>query len=208
MHRFPQKQHTDYVIAIGRSYGAGGRTIGKMVAKQLQIPYYDSELLEEAAKASGLSRKYLESMDEKPVQSEVIYRSVGFGTEGYHNFEESARKAQWEIIEMIAQKGGCVIVGRRADQILKGKSKLISVFILASEEIRVHHIVTRDSVSEKGALRKMKKVDRERAAYYNQYSDAKWGYAETYDCCFNTDRLGMEAAARSIVTLVLEHTEK
>ncbi len=203
----PEKRHTDCVITIGRSYGAGGRTIGKLVAEKLQIPYYDSELLEEAAKSSGLSRKYLESMDENPVQSEVIYRSVGFGTEGYHHFEKSARNAQREIIETIAQKGGCVIVGRRADQILKGKAKLIRVFISASEEARIKHIAVRDGVSEKDALRKMRKVDKERAAYYNQYTDEKWGYAQNYDCCYNTDHLGMEATAQSIVTLVLDHVE-
>ncbi|MCD8357491.1 MAG: cytidylate kinase-like family protein [Clostridia bacterium] len=174
-----------------------------MIAEKLQIPYYDSELLEETAKASGVSRKYLESLDEKPVQSGAIYRSVGFGTVEYTKFEQSARIAQQEIVEMIAGNGSCVIVGRRADQVLREKYKVISIFISASKQSRIQHIAARDSVSEKDALRKLSKVDKERAAYYNQNSERKWGYAETYDVCFNSDMLGMEATANAIVTIVL-----
>ncbi|MDO5548529.1 MAG: cytidylate kinase-like family protein [Eubacteriales bacterium] len=196
-------RQTDCIVTIGRSCGSGGRTIGRMVAEKLHIPYYDSELLEEAARASGLSQKYLESIDEKPTRSAALYRSVGFGTAAYPGLEQVARKAQREIIETIAERGPCVIVGRRADQILKENHELIRIFITASKGSRIAHIVERESMSERDARRRVSKVDRERASYYHQYSDQKWGYAETYDSCFNTDVLGKENVADAIVELVL-----
>ena len=71
---------TSKIISIGRSFGAGGKTIGKLVADSLNIPYYDSELLKETAKNSGLSEKYLESVDEKDITDAALYMSVGFMT--------------------------------------------------------------------------------------------------------------------------------
>lgn len=42
----------DKVIAISRQYGSGGRLIGKLVTKQLNIPFYDKEIILEAARGS------------------------------------------------------------------------------------------------------------------------------------------------------------
>lgn len=168
---------TDYIITIGRSYGAGGRSIGKKAAEQLHIPYYDSELLEKAAKSSGLSRKFLQSVDEKPIDSSMLYRSVGFGTNEYKSIADLAQKAQREIIEKIADEGPCVIVGRCADQVLGENYRLFRVFISSGEDNRTKRIIERDHLSAAEAGRKLHRVDKERAAYYNQRSRTPWGNA-------------------------------
>lgn len=190
---------TDLVITIGRSYGSGGRTVGQLVAKELNIPYYDSILLAKAAEESGLSKKYLESMDEKSVLPS-IYRSIGFGTEEYVPLEQRAAMAQQEIIEKTAKAGPCVIVGRRADQILKGKVNLLSVFICGSEDHRIKRVSERESISMREAKLKITKADRERALYYNQISDSHWGDLNSYDLCINTDQFIPELAAGMIVS--------
>ncbi len=186
---------TDKIITIGRSYGAGGRTLGQLVAKRLNIPYYDSQLLARAAEESGLSAKYLESLDEKNVMLSPLYQSIGFGTKDYVFLEQKAAQAQREIIEKIAAEGPCVIVGRRADQILQGKENLLSVFICGAEKSRIRHVSERDHISMKEAKQKVAKADRERSAYYNQTSDFRWGDPENYDVCINLDRIALENAA-------------
>ena len=188
------------VITIGRSYGAGGRTVGKLVAEKLGIPYYDSELLEIAAKNSGLSRKYLAAHDETAVDSAMLYRSVGLGEAGYASTQAVAEKAQREVIEQVAQSP-CVIVGRKADQILSGHQKLLSVFIASSWESRKERLMARENLSAQDAEKLMRKADRQRATYYNQTSSAAWGAAETYDLCLNIDRLGADKAAEEIVAM-------
>lgn len=194
---------TDYIITIGRSYGAGGRSVGKKVAEQLHIPYYDSELLEKAAQSSGLSQKFLQSMDEKPIDSSTLYRSVGFATSGYEAIINQALKAQREIIEKVAAEGPCVIVGRSADQVLAGKHKLFRVFISSNEENRIKRIMERDSLSAAEAGKKLNKADKERAAYYNQHSKTRWGDAEGYDLCLDTSWFGIEGASKLIITTVI-----
>ena len=175
---------TGKIITIGRSYGAGGRSIGRQVAEDLKIPYYDSELLAETAKSSGLDEKYLASVDEKEINDAALYMSVGYMSPTYSSVRQIAANAQREVIEKIAAEGPCVIVGRRANEILAEKPNLLSVFITASVESRIVHV--------------MNSADKERAAYYNQFSGNEWGYAATYDLCINTDVLGADHAAQII----------
>ena len=198
---------TDYIITIGRSYGAGGRTVGKMVADQLHIPYYDAALLEEAAKSSGINKKFLESMDEKPAQSAMLYQYAGFTSDQYSAIKKIASQAQREIIERVASEGPCVIVGRRASLILKDNQNLFNVFITASDKARAERVSEREDMPEQESYKKVTKVDSERAAYYNQYSDKKWGDASSYDLCIDTDKFGMEGAASLIISTV-EKMEK
>ena len=193
---------TSKIISIGRSFGAGGKTIGKLVADHLNIPYYDSELLKETAKNSGLSEKYLESVDEKDITDAALYMSVGFMTPQYTSIRQIAANAQSEVIEKIASEGPCVIVGRRANEILKDKKNVVSVFVTASVEYRTKRIMEREGIDEKSARKKVIRADKERAAYYNQFGGDNWGYASTYDLCINTETFGDEKAAELIVKLV------
>ncbi|MBR3464846.1 MAG: cytidylate kinase-like family protein [Clostridiales bacterium] len=193
---------TSKIISIGRSFGAGGKTIGKMVAEALNIPYYDSELLKETAKNCGLSEKYLASVDEKDITDAALYMSVGFMTPTYTSVRQIAANAQREVIQKIAEEGPCVIVGRRANEILKDRKNLVSVFVTASVEYRTKRIMEREGIDEKAARKKVLRADKERAAYYNQFGGDSWGYASTYDLCINTETFGDEKAAELIVKLV------
>lgn len=190
------------IVTIGRSYGAGGRSVGRLVADTLGVPYYDSELLEQAAIRSGLNRKFLESMDEKNRKLGALYRYSGLPYDPNSELELTAARAQQEVIEKVAEEGACVIVGRRADQILKGKKDLFRVFVDAPVEARAKRVAERENLSEQESAQKIKKVDKERAAYYNQYAGGSWGDASNYDLCVDTEKLGVQGAADLIVAAV------
>ncbi len=57
------------IITIGRQYGSGGREIGLKLAEELGIKFYDKELLDRAAKNSGMCQEIFENHDEKPTSS-------------------------------------------------------------------------------------------------------------------------------------------
>ena len=183
------------VIAISRSYGAGGRTVGRMVAQRLGIPFYDKSLLASTAERSGLSVQYVASIDEK-ARSLVEQIYTLDQPEPMHSIDD---RAQREVIEQIASEGGCVIVGRRADQVLAGRPDLLRVFITSSVESRAARIAQRDSLTAEKALAQVRRADRERADYCNSLSSLKWGEAASYDLCLDTQRLGLEGAAEVIV---------
>ncbi|MCR4688934.1 MAG: cytidylate kinase-like family protein [Saccharofermentans sp.] len=189
---------TDKIISIGRSYGAGGRTLGRKIASDLGIPYYDSEILVQTARNSGLAEKYLASIDEKEINDAALYMSVGYMNPTYTSVRQIAANAQREVIEKIASEGPCVIVGRRANEILKGRQNLVSIFVTASVESRIKHVMEREDLDEKQARKKVLRADKERKAYYNQFGGTPWGYAESYDLCINTDAIGMDCAVSII----------
>ena len=191
------------IITIGRQFGAGGRGIGKRLAGMLGIPYYNKELLAEAAKISGLCSDYLERQDETATNSLLYSFVMGLRTlTGQPTLEELAWKAQRDAVELVAQKGGCVIVGRCADAILKGTPHLLRVFLTGSEEQRIAHVRQRDHLSLQEAAAKVRRMERSRSAYYQMMTDQAWGKAENYDLCFNVSLLGTEGTVRLILDAV------
>lgn len=191
---------TGMVITIGRSYGAGGRTVGRALAERLQIPYYDAALLEAAAQRSGLNRNYLESVDEKPLQANQLYRYTPFGAAPNSALERLAKQAQRDVIEQVASEGPCVIVGRCAGQILKNRENIFSVFLTAPMEKRAERVSARDALSPDESRKKIMEADRVRALYHDQYSDAHWGSAAGYQLCIDTGALGLDGTVDLIVS--------
>ncbi|MBR1912393.1 MAG: MATE family efflux transporter [Treponema sp.] len=181
------------IISIGRSYGAGGRTIGRKIAKEFNIPYYDEALIEEAAQESGLSAMFLAFADEQPASNELS------------SIQKVADEAQSAVIEKVAANGSCVIVGRRADQILKGKYPVIKIFITMPLEGRIKNICTRDSVTPAQAEKIIKTTDKKRAEYYNFTAPGKWGKADNYDLCIDTSKLGIDGSVRLITEAIRKY---
>ncbi|CDC69344.1 MULTISPECIES: AAA family ATPase [environmental samples] len=191
------------IITIGRQFGAGGRELGKRLSKELQIPYYDKELLSEAAKLSGLSEKFLNQEDER-VTNSLLY-SLVMGTctlTGQPSLEELGWDAQRKAILSVADKGGCIIVGRCADYVLRDRPNLLRLFVMDDMDRRIRHVSQRDQITPAQAEQKIRKMEKMRAAYYNSRTDSRWGAAENYDLCLNISRIGRERALHIILDQV------
>ena len=122
------------VITIGRQFGSGGRQVGKKLADKLGIAFYDKELIEIAAMESGMSKKLLESADEKPTNSFLYSLSIlgnGFSPMADMPINDKLFFIQSNVIKRVAQEGSCVIVGRCADYILRNNPNCVNVFIHA-----------------------------------------------------------------------------
>ena len=126
------------IITISREFGSGGRTVGRMTAKELGIPCYDSELTEKIAAESGFSEEYVREIEEN---SKGRFLSV-FSSRAYSlNNEDIVWKVQCKVISELAQKGPCVIVGRCADYVLRDEADCLKVFIHADMRYRAERIV-------------------------------------------------------------------
>lgn len=185
------------VFTIGRQYGSGGRYIGKKLAEYLDIPYLDKELLEVASKESGLHKDVFENADEAPrgfLNSDFILG--GFTAVSTIPINDTIFNLQAETITSLAQKGSCVIVGRCANYILKDMCNVVNVFIHSTTEDKIRRIVNFYNIPEEKAVDIMKKQDKKRQAFYNYYSDNKWGVCENYDISINTAATGIEGAVK------------
>jgi len=195
------------IITIGRQLGSGGGSIGRIIAKELGIGFYDKELINLASKTSGLCKEVFEKHDEKPVNS-FFYSltmdarsSSGTFSGGYVGvpLDQKVFLAQFETIQKLAEKESCVIVGRCADYALEKHENLVTVFIHADMQDRVDRISMQHEITKDAALELIAKTDKKRANYYNYYSNKKWGNASTYDLCLNSSKLGIEGTAEAIL---------
>ncbi len=197
------------VITISRLYGSGGREIGKILAEQLDIPFYDYELIERAANESGFAKETFENAESKATNS-FLY-SIAMGMNAYGNQElgyntlsldDRIYLAQSEVIRKYAQEGPCVIVGRCADFVLREMPNLVSTFIWADTDFRIKEAMKNKELDEERAHQQLKKIDKQRKNYYNYHANNKWGQSENYDISLRSDKIGIENCANVIAAYV------
>lgn len=201
------------VITIGRELGSGGRTIGKMVANRLGIPYYDRELIDKAAESSGLTTQYIESSEQRIINS-CLYNvamgtSYGYGILRNANnqtlpLSEQIYEAQTKVITKYANQGSCVIVGRCADQILADRDDVFRVFIYADMDKRAERGIREYGMAKQTVRKEIEKSDKERSRHYNTFTDKTWGDRHNYDLMLNSSKLDYENCAKVICTMVKE----
>lgn len=192
-----------FCICLGRQLGSGGYQIGKKLAEELSVPFYDKELIEVASKESGLGKEFFEKADEKPKRGltggffslnssfDEIYISDYLG-------HETLFKIQSDIIRELAQKNSSVFVGRCADYVLRENKRCLSVFICANRDDRIKRISGIQQLPENKAADFIRKMDKKRADYYNYYSNKTWGAAESYHLCVNSSILGIDGSVALI----------
>ena len=140
------------IITIGRQFGSGGKEVGIRVAKELGIPFYDKELLQEAAKKSGLCEKIFENFDERPksLLYSIAMDSYMFalpGTGAGDSLEQQVYLATFDTIRHIASQGPCVMIGRCADYALADNPNHLSIFIHAPMDVRIQRVAKRQNIS-------------------------------------------------------------
>ena len=193
------------IITISREFGSGGRTIGRMVAEALDIPFYDKELVEQIALESGFAPKFVEEHGEhSPGKNMLSYMFAPQGVPGVMNGMSTADflwNIQCSVILQIADKGPCVIVGRNADYILKDRDDALHVYIHADMDYRTDRIVRLYGESEKSPEIRLQEKDKRRRVNYQHYSGREWGQAQNYDICLNSSTLGIEQCVALIVNM-------
>ena len=195
------------IITIGRQFGSGGKEIGIRVAKELGIPFYDKELLQEAAKKSGLCEKIFENFDERPksLLYSIAMDSYMFalpGTGAGDSLEQQVYLATFETIRHIAAQGPSVMLRRCADYALAENPDHLSLFIHAPMDVRIQRVAKRQSISPEEARKLIIKTDKRRASYYEYYSSQKWGAVESYDFCLDSSYLGLGGTVELIQAMV------
>ncbi len=194
------------IITIGRQFGSGGHEVGRRLAAELGLTLYDKELLKMVAQESNICEQVLEDYDEKPTGSLLysivmdIYPSMNYVGNTLH---QQIYQAQYDTIMKLGQKGGCVIVGRAADYILRDNPRLTSVFIHAKDDFRVQRIMEYEHISKDKALDMIARADKKRASFYNFQTEKKWGQAASYNLTVDTSALGIDGC----VTLIRRYLE-
>ena len=179
------------VITIAREFGSGGRVSAQKLSEHLGIAFYDKNLISIAAKRRGLPEEKLESVDERRENPWRYTFDENMAMERQFHYEplnDILFYEQSEIIREAAKKEDCVIVGRCANYILRENPQCRSVFIYAPLEARIRTIRARTGLDARGAEQLIKRVDKQRKYYYENYTEQKWGRKEGFDLGIDSSR--------------------
>ena len=201
------------IVTISRQYGSGGRYIGENLAKAMGVPCYDEKLIDMVAKESGFAQSFVAEKGERMtgsllfnIASSLSFANNVFSTNNGVTLQDEIYFTQNRIIEELADKGPCVIVGRCADYILREREDCLNVFIFADNESKIERAEKYFNITREEAPAVLKKKDKARANHYKYYTDQEWGMASNYDLCLNSGLIGIEGCVKAIQQ-VLELTE-
>ena len=186
----------NHVITIARSYGSGGRKMGRMLAKELGYEFYDREILRIASDDSGISEELFRQADETKqrmplfrIAKEMYTGEVIPPDSDDFISNENLFRYQAKIIRELAATRNCVIVGRCANYILRGRENVINLFVTAPEVDCVRRVMQMDGLNLEEAEKKIKKINKRRADYYKYFTGRLWHDAALYDLCLNTGHM-------------------
>lgn len=205
---------TNTVITISREFGSGGRAVGEKLAKDLGIPFYDREIIEKAAIESGEDEATF--LDEETKTSKGFYflKALGYPLGSPTSIipgsspNDQAFMIQSNVMRELASKGSCVIIGRCGDFILQDFEDVISIYIHAPLEERLKRAENEYGIKDEDLEEITKRIDKQRANYYNYYTDRKWGYADNYNLSFDTSKFGVKETAKMIEVIIKTRDQK
>ena len=201
------------IITIGREYGSGGREIGIRLAEELQIPFYDKELITLVAESGGLDPAFVAKNEEgsHAVEKKGLGR-ISFASFNYQpSFSDSIFLHQCSAIRKLAAEGPCVIVGRCADFVLREQGS-INVFIaagMAGKIARKRAVAPENEAFTDAQMEKtITRINNARQNYYEHYTGQKWGSSASYHLCVHSDLVGVEGAVKTILAYLNAIPEK
>ncbi len=189
----------NFVITIGREFGSGGREIGEAIAEKLGFTFYSERLVSKASEATGIDESFFREVDEKQKKSFwynfAMTNILSDGTEhslAHLPTNEKLFIEQTKVIEDLADKENCVIVGRCSNYILKDLPNALHIFIYSNMNSKLRRTMERQNMTEHEAKRLIHKIEKERRTYYNYFTEYTWGDKGDYDICIDSSRFSKQ----------------
>ena len=176
---------TNMIVTISREYGSGGHDIGKQLAEELEIPFYDKQIITLAAKQSGVDEASFEQLND-----ELSSYQLSLSILDRNNQNDKLYLIQSQTIRNLAAQGPCVIVGRCADYVLRDMDNVVNVFITSTAVKQSWRDNATKNSEQAAQLKKVTEMDQRRSLYYQHYTGREWGKAANYQLCVDSSKLG------------------
>lgn len=203
------------VITIARTYGSGGRTLGKLLSEELGIPCYDRELIRMASEKSGINETLFGRFDEKMTSrplfrgSRKIYSGELLPPDNKNYLSDyNLFNVQAQVIKELAEKESCIIIGRAADFVLKDYNNVIKLYFYASREDCIKRTMSQNGGTEKEIIEKIEKMDKFHAEYCKQYTGREWDDTRNYDFCLNTSSMSYDKLIQVVKAYIESKTSE
>ncbi len=199
------------VITISRQFGAGGRTLGEMVAKKLGYEFYDNEVIQMVSIHAKVSADSVDALEKetggifKKVITDVVPKGLKdliVSRKQETIDEEIYVDILQKIITEIAEDGNAVIIGRGSQYILKDRENTFHVLITADGKDREKFLEEKYDLTHDQAIRAVGQDDRRRANLFRKFGVTDYDQPERYHLVLNTSKLDFDTACELICELV------
>ncbi|MBQ8074832.1 MAG: cytidylate kinase-like family protein [Oscillospiraceae bacterium] len=192
------------IITISREYGSGGYEIGQKAADVLGFQFYDKELIAQIAENLLVSESFMRYTEDKPIRRNIFRETFPMLSSRENEDADFIFAQQGKFIVELAEKGKCVIAGRRADYYLRDNPKAFHLFFYADTDFKVDRICRKENCTAEEALKKITDMDKRRKTSYEYVTGRKWGDRHNYDRMICTSSFGIEKCVDEIVLLMLD----
>ena len=192
------------VITIGCEYGAGGPEIGKWIARALRTEFYDRDLVDKVVEQIGVDRELVKKADDG---DSVLYSFETQYGPRYANLTNRVIYTQFEVIQKLAQKSSCVLIGRCSNYILKDRKDCLNFFVYAPEEVRIQSVMEQQKISRNQAKELVKYHDEMLHSRYKYMTGSYRGDRKGRHMLIDSSVLGWEKTARYMLQMIDLHFE-
>lgn len=197
------------MVTVGCEYGCGGSAVGRALARNLEIAYYDRTLIDKIIEETGVSHDLMEMADAgKDIKGKRENASGPAGLPKYKNLTDRVVYIQKEVVKKLAARSSCVIIGRCSDYILRDNPRCVNVFIYAPDEIRVSNVMKELKVDEEKAKELIRENDQMLHARYKQMTGSNRGARHNRHMLIDSSVLGIEGTAEYIEEFVKKYLAK
>lgn len=191
-------------ITIEREYASGGAQIGETLAKQLGIPCYGKEILEEVARENGTTPEQIQDLEESAngslLYSIAMATKMMTGESSGISQENALYLAEARTIRRLSQHGSCIFVGRCARWVMKERADVLNVYIHADLDFRKKRAVEYYGQKAEKIENLLKRYDKRRSNYYNANTGKKWDDPKEYHLILDSGKLGIGQCVKIIKT--------
>ena len=193
------------VITIGCEYGARGNAVGRKVAEDLGIRFYDRELVDTIIDEVGVPKDIMEKVEEGiTIAGKGVQGQERGNFSKYADLTERAIHVQKQIIRKLADRESCVIIGRSADYILKDREDVLRIFIYSPNEVRIKNVMESHNLSEPDAKLLISEKDKRYHKRHLALTGSNRGDRHNRDLLIDSSLPGVERTASYIETLAKE----
>ena len=203
------------VITISRQFGAGGKTLGKMVADELGLEFADSDIIEKVAEMANVSTHWVETVENEAggklsrfitrMVSKPLVDRILKDERGYID-EEIYLDYLVLIIAQVADEGDAVILGRGSQYILNDHPDAFHILMIDELENRVRFMKENYELSDSRAARVVRGEDKRRKVLYQKLGKTDYDDPFLYHLVLNMSKISLEEAKNMVCSLVQSKT--
>lgn len=186
------------VFAILEEENSNGKIIAKNLSKELNIPFYDKEIIELASKNSNITKNVFYTIEDWKINKIVppfpVDFCIGFNIPcliEYIPIQDKVFLEKSKAIKQLIQDKSCIIFCKASNYILRNYNNCIKVLIYAKDEDRLKNINANVNLSLKACKKILKKQDKKLSSYYGYYTCDNWDNKKSYDIFLNSSALGV-----------------